>query len=101
MHLARLLIGLAALAVSAAAAMAAGPPDQPRILDDLPEIGRPGGDLRTLVGRSRDTRLLFVYGHARLVGYDLDLKLVPDILESYDVQEGRIFTFRLRRGHRW
>ncbi|MGE3294175.1 MAG: hypothetical protein AB7O95_22660, partial [Geminicoccaceae bacterium] len=48
---------------------AAQPPDLPLVLDDLPEIGRPGGELRTLVGRARDTRLLFAFGHARLIGY--------------------------------
>jgi peptide/nickel transport system substrate-binding protein len=93
------LIGLAAPCLAAGAL--AGPPDEPRVLDDIPTIGRPGGELRTLVGRARDTRLLFVYGHARLVGYDLKLELVPDILESYDVREGRSFTLKLRRGHRW
>ena len=79
----------------------AGPPEEPRRLTDLPEIGRPGGELRSRIGRARDGRLLYVYGYARLVGYDLDLKLVPDILADYQVEEGRIFTFRLRRGHRW
>src|SRR5205814_5760683 len=29
------------------------------------------------------------------------LSIVPDILGSLDVQEGRIFTLRLRKGHRW
>ena len=79
----------------------AGPPDEPRVLTDIPEIGKPGGDLRSLIGRARDTRLFAVYGHARLVGYDPNLNLIPDILASYDVEEGRIFTFRLRKGHRW
>ena len=42
-----------------------------------------------------------MFGHARLVGYDTKLNLVPDILASFDVQEGRIFTLRIRKGHRW
>ena len=79
----------------------AGPPDEPRVLTDIPEIGKPGGDLRSLIGRARDTRLFAVYGHARVVGYDLNLNLIPDIVASYDVEQGRIFTFRLRKGHRW
>ncbi len=82
-------------------AAAAQPPDEPRILNDIPELGRPGGTLRSLVGRARDTRLFFVFGHARLVGYDLALDLIPDILASYDVEDGRVFTLRLRKGHRW
>jgi peptide/nickel transport system substrate-binding protein len=42
-----------------------------------------------------------VYGYARLMGYTPDLELVPDLLESVDVEESRIFTFHLRPGHRW
>jgi peptide/nickel transport system substrate-binding protein len=63
--------------------------------------GRHGGTLQTLAGRSRDTRLFTIYGYARLVGYDRDLRIVPDLVESFDVVEGRIFTLRLRKGHRW
>jgi len=57
--------------------------------------------LNTLAGRSRDTRLFTIYGYARLVVYDRSLKIVADLLESYEVQEGRIFTFKLRKGHKW
>jgi len=64
-------------------------------------IGHYGGTLNTLAGRSRDTRLFTIYGYARLVGYDRHLNIVPDILESLDVKEGRIFTLTLRKGHRW
>jgi peptide/nickel transport system substrate-binding protein len=75
-------------------------PQQPLVVQaDTP--GRHGGVLHSLIGRSRDTRLLVVYGYARLVGYDRDLNLVPDILESCEVQEGRVFTLKLRKGHRW
>ncbi len=74
---------------------------QPPLVTHMEQIGKHGGTLHSLVGRSRDTRLLVVYGYARLVGYDRDLNLVPDILESLDVQEGRIFTLKLRKGHRW
>ena len=63
--------------------------------------GAPGGELKTLVGGTRDTRLLVVYGYARLVGYDRDLELAPDIAKAVEVEDGRIFTFHLRRGHRW
>jgi len=65
------------------------------------QAGRHGGDLRMLIGRSRDVRLLVVYGYARLVGYTENFELVPDILESIDVEEGRIFTLHLRPGHKW
>jgi peptide/nickel transport system substrate-binding protein len=75
-------------------------PQQPLVVP-VESLGKHGGTLHSLVGRSRDTRLLVVYGYARLVGYDRNLELVPDLLESFDVQEGRIFTLRLRKGHRW
>jgi peptide/nickel transport system substrate-binding protein len=75
-------------------------PQQPLVVS-VEEPGRHGGTLHTLVGRSRDTRLLVVYGYARLVGYDRGLSLVPDILERFEVQEGRVFTLTLRKGHRW
>lgn len=64
-------------------------------------IGRHGGTLNMIIGRSRDVRMLVVYGYARLVGYDTSLRIVPDILEGIEVQDGRSFTMRLRKGHRW
>ena len=63
--------------------------------------GRHGGELRLLMGREKDVRLMVVYGYARLVGYDRDYHLAPDLLEGVDVDEGRVFTLRLRPGHRW
>jgi peptide/nickel transport system substrate-binding protein len=75
-------------------------PQQPLVVS-VENLGKHGGTLHSLVGRSRDTRLLVVYGYARLVGYDRNFELVSDILESFEVQEGRIFTLRLRKGHRW
>jgi peptide/nickel transport system substrate-binding protein len=95
----RFVTGLALLWLASPAL--AGPPDESRVLDDIPILGQPGGELRTLVGRPRDTRLFHAFGHARLVGYDLRLELVPDILKDYEVEEGRVFTLRLRRGHKW
>ena len=75
-------------------------PATPRVVDG-PEVGAHGGDLRLLMARARDTRMMSVYGYARLVAYDPDLNLVPDILESFDVEDGRIFTLKLRQGHKW
>src|SRR5688572_5423570 len=63
--------------------------------------GRHGGVVRMLIGGARDIRLMTIYGYARLVGYDENLNLHPDILESFDVLEGRIFTFKIRSGHKW
>ncbi len=65
------------------------------------EPGEYGGDLRTLMSGAKDVRMMVVYGYARLVGYHRDYSIVPDILERFEVEEGRIFTFHLRPGHRW
>lgn len=65
------------------------------------EFGQQGGTLRTMITRSKDVRQMVVYGYARLVGYDRKYNLVPDILKSVKVAEGRIFVFKLRPGHRW
>ncbi len=79
-------------------------PRQPRVID-LEKIGREpgqyGGKLRMLMASNKDVRMMVYYGYSRLIGYDTNYKLQPDILESYDVEEGRIFTFRIREGHRW
>ena len=78
-------------------------PARPYVVPSSKErtLGRPGGDLRMLVTRAKDTRLLVVYGYARLIGYDEQLRLIPDILDRIEVEDGRSFTFTLRRGHRW
>ncbi|OHV79887.1 ABC transporter substrate-binding protein [Ensifer sp. LCM 4579] len=65
------------------------------------EPGRHGGRLRMLIGSAKDIRLMTIYGYARLVGYDENLNLHPDVLEGYETEEDRIFTFRLREGHKW
>jgi peptide/nickel transport system substrate-binding protein len=79
-------------------------PQVPRIVN-LTAMGRKpgryGGDIRMLIGGQRDIRLMTIYGYARLVGYDENLNLQPDILEAFDVVEGRIFTFKIRPGHKW
>lgn len=65
------------------------------------KIGTPGGKIDTLIGRSRDVRLINVWGYARLVAYNEQLELVPDILKDFIEEEGRIFTLVLRKGHKW
>ena len=100
---ARRLVAMLAIGTGglAAANAWAGLPEQPLVVSTIPEIGKPGGELRTLIGRARDTRLLHVYGYARLITYNLDLQLVPDIFLAYEVEAGRSFTFHLRKGHAW
>lgn len=60
-----------------------------------------GGQMRLLMGKQKDIRQMVIYGYARLVGYDSEYDLEADILRSFDVFEGRIFTLNLRKGHRW
>ena len=93
-------VALAALALAPAAAWA-GPPDEPRVVADMAEVGKPGGELRMLIARERETRFFNIYGYAKLVAFDRNLQLGPDILAGYEVEDGRVFTLRLRRGHRW
>lgn len=79
-------------------------PDVPQVVDFAAKgqtIGRNGGDLRMLMAKSKDTRQITVYGYARLVKYNQDLELVPDILADVDVEDGRTFTLHLRPGHKW
>ena len=64
-------------------------------------IGRYGGELRTLLAKDRDIRMMVVYGYSRLVGYDDKLNLVPDVLERVEIVDSRVFTFHLRAGHKW
>ncbi len=84
--------------------IAARLPAEPLIVD-LPAKGRSfgvqGGTMRTLVSRSKDVRQMVVYGYARLVGYDENYELKPDILSSYEIDDNRRFVFNLRPGHRW
>ena len=75
-------------------------PEQPRVVE-AESLGRYGGDLRISMAHAKDTRMMTVYGYARLVGYDRSYNLVPDILQSFDVEDARIFTLHLRKGHRW
>jgi len=50
---------------------------------------------------ARDTRLMTIFSYTRLIIYDDQFKLHPDILESYEAKEGREFTLKLRADHRW
>jgi peptide/nickel transport system substrate-binding protein len=63
--------------------------------------GVPGGALHVLIASARDVRLMAVIGYARLVGYDENFDIHPDILRSIDVTDDRIFTLHLRPGHKW
>lgn len=79
-------------------------PEHPRVIPmdgTRRTAGRHGGQWRMLINRSKDVKLFSVYGYARLVHYSDTLELVPDILEDIIIEEGRTFTLKLRKGHRW
>lgn len=79
-------------------------PKEPLIVDLSAkgrEFGKQGGTLRTMVTRSKDIRQMVVYGYARLVGFDSNYELVPDLLASFENEADRKFTLRLRKGHKW
>lgn len=63
--------------------------------------GKHGGEITIPMATAKDTRLMVVYGYARLVSYDPEFQLQPDILRAFDVKEGREFTLHLRAGHKW
>ena len=75
-------------------------PDEPSIAR-METTGVHGGQIRMLMARAKDTRLLVVYGYARLAKYLPDLSIQADILEDIIIRDGREFTLNLRRGHKW
>ncbi len=79
-------------------------PSEPLVVDLAAkgrDFGTPGGTLRTMVTRSKDIRQMVVYGYARLVGFDENYEIVPDLLESFENEGNRKFTLHLREGHKW
>ena len=80
-------------------------PQTPRVIDFAGrnlEIGKFGGTLKMLMARAKDARQMTVYGYARLLIYKpKTFELQPDILESFDVIQGKKFIFNLRPGHKW
>lgn len=84
----------------------------PAVIDRLPfnpatpsfhnrEIGEYGGTIRMLMSKAKDIRQMVVFGYSRLVGYNDQLELKADILESVEVDQNRIYTLHLREGMRW
>lgn len=71
------------------------------VLEGARSAGRYGGDLRMLMGKPKDTRMIMVYGYARLLAYNDQFELVPDLLKGVDNDGDRRFTLHLRPGHKW
>jgi len=64
-------------------------------------VGHHGGRWRMLIHRSKDVKLFSIYGYARLVTYNEALDLVPDILADVIAEDERLYTLKLREGHKW
>jgi peptide/nickel transport system substrate-binding protein len=75
-------------------------PEHPAVAT-MPEQGQQGGELKTLLASARDNRQISYYSYARLVCYDRNYKLQPDILESYEDKDDKVFTLHLRKGMKW
>ena len=99
------LAGLALCAAFAAPAPAlAEPPAEPRVVDFDKygkTIGKRGGSIEMLMAKAKDVAQMTVYSGARLVAYTPDFELVPDILASVENEGNRVFTFKIRKGHKW
>ncbi|MDG1274846.1 MAG: ABC transporter substrate-binding protein [Alphaproteobacteria bacterium] len=80
-------------------------PKTPRIIDYSSRnlsIGKYGGTIKMLMARAKDARQMTVYGYARLLIFKpKTFEFQPDILESFDVIDGKKFIFNLRPGHKW
>lgn len=80
-------------------------PGEPLVVDLAARNRAPGvsgGTFRMFVTRAKDVRYMAAYGYARLIGYDADYQLVPDLLRDLTVSEdGKSVTLHLRRGHKW
>ena len=79
-------------------------PEVPLVVDLAARDRTPGvqgGTLNTMITRSKDIRQMVVYGYARLVGYDSNYELRPDLLMSFENEDNRRFTLNLRPGHHW
>ena len=79
-------------------------PEQPLLMDQsMGNIspGQYGGKLRMLMAKDKDIRRMVVYGYSRIVGYNANLELIADIVESYENHNNMEFIFHLRKGHRW
>ena len=79
-------------------------PASPKVVDlsgSSREPGAYGGTWNMLMKDQKDIRMMTIFSYARLVGFNTDFDLEPDILESIDIEDDRVFTMHLRPGHRW
>ncbi|MCB1477800.1 MAG: ABC transporter substrate-binding protein [Tepidamorphaceae bacterium] len=79
-------------------------PAMPKVVDmsgSSREAGAYGGTWNMLMKDQKDIRMMTIFSYARLVGFNTDFDLEPDILASIEIEDDRVFTMHLRPGHRW
>ena len=76
---------------------------EPLIIPPIERIGKYGGTWRRAFTGPVDYQNIDRILHDHVIYYDLDgLTLVPHIAKSWDVSDdGRVFTFHLRKGMKW
>lgn len=80
------------------------PPENPRIVnfDVLQKtIGKRGGTLEMLMAKPKDIRTMVIFSGARLITYNKDFELQADILQMFENEGNKTFTFKIRKGHKW
>jgi peptide/nickel transport system substrate-binding protein len=79
-------------------------PAEPLVVDldaEGKSQGKYGGQIRMLMASPKDIGQITVYQYARLVGYNQNIELYPDLLAEAKDEGERVFTFRIRKGHKW
>lgn len=81
-------------------------PESPKVVEVTEEVGQYGGTLRMVhswVDSSPEMRMFnveFLLESYPFPAFDAD-KILPGIIESWEVSEGKVFTFSLRKGMKW
>lgn len=78
-------------------------PQEPLVVEVVEEIGQYGGTWRRAALGQGDIRLRDRLTYENLIRWSMDgSDVVPNIAKSWDISEdGRVFTFYLRKGIRW
>lgn len=82
----------------------ASPPENPRVVDFKTmnkTIGKHGGKIEMLMAKPKDIRNMIIYSGARLITYNQEFKLKPDILENVENNGNKTFILKIRKGHKW
>ena len=78
-------------------------PDNPMVVPVFEEIGTYGGTWRFAYAARTDRAVQASRTSAGLISLDPDqVTIIPAVAESWEISDdGRVFTFHLRQGHKW